>query len=139
MKRLIFCSLAILATSSVCSAYAKPFELTQQEISALNESGVEPPASSPPVNCEALKPKEQSADVGFNAMPCTRPGKINPNPVTRESAKYACGKHSGLWEAFCACSGKKLKSLPEYVGDIEIIDCKRNPNSKVNCGIFVCE
>mgnify|MGYP006286374117 CR=1 FL=1 len=140
MKRLCFYSFTILALTSIYSAQAESFVLTPQEIDALNASAAEPPVTPPTNSCDSYKPTEKSGAVPFNASPCFgQPRKINPNPGTREAAKYACGKHAGQWQTYCTCLGKKLKTQPDFLGDIFFVNCSKDPNSQVDCGSFSCD
>jgi hypothetical protein len=138
MKRFILGSLLSFALCSALSAYAAPFTLNQDELAILEESELD---QAPTENiCDGLKPKETSSGVSFNASPCFGvPRKISPNPTTRAAAAYACGRHAGLWEAYCKCQSKKLQYEPSFIGNVYLVNCKRDPNSKVDCGTFSCE
>jgi hypothetical protein len=137
MKKALLTSFTLLAFVPAISAHAAPFILSQEEISLLNQSG----AQELPVEkqCEKLKPRDKSSHVGFNATPCVGPPRrIQPNQATKMAAGYACGKHTGLWSAYCSCQNKKLKHTTGYIGDVYFADCSRDPNSVVDCGRFEC-
>lgn len=139
MKRFFFSSLIALAPCLSLSARAEQFNLNTEEMAYLNESAV---AQQPvPDACEALKPKENSAKIPFNASPCSgAPRKIIPNQRTLLAATFACGRQSAFWETYCSCQGKQLNhDQNQTTGDIYFVDCSKDPNSSVDCGSFECK
>ncbi|MEY4699857.1 MAG: hypothetical protein RL326_44 [Pseudomonadota bacterium] len=137
MKKLVLASFTLLVLVPALSAHAAPFVLSQEEISLLNQSVAQEPSVEK--QCEKLKPREKSSQVGFNATPCFGPPRrVQPNVTTQLAAGYACGKHTGLWSAYCSCQNKKLEHRAGYIGDVYFADCSKDPNSVVDCGRFEC-